>query len=268
MITPMPSRPESLQGTAEVNGELWGARAEAWAEHEVQGAPIFDEVLRRASVGAGTRLLDVGCGTGSLCRLAVDRGASVSGLDAAERLVQLARSRVPEAAFRCGDIQFLPYGDVFFDVVTGVNSFQFAADPVAALREAGRVARPGGVVAAAVWGPPEQVDLFVPVRAVAALAPSSPAPTRSLLEPGAVEEAMTEAGMVVREAGDLTSMFEFPDSDTMVRQMTAAGGIVRVARIVGDDAVRSTLLDAMERFRTSAGTYRLENACRVVIAIS
>jgi SAM-dependent methyltransferase len=254
-------------GSADVQGELWGAQAEAWAESEVQCTPIFEDVLRRARVGSGTRLLDVGCASGTLCRLAADRGARVAGLDAAAALIEIARRRVPQGEFRQGDLQFLPYEGASFDVVTGVNAFQFAADPVEAFREASRVVRPAGIVAAAVWGAPEEVELLVPVRAVAALVPDAPPPARPLLEPDALEEAMAEAGLTVDEAAEGRSSFEFSDSDTMLRQLTAAGGMVRVARLVGEDAVRGRLLDAMEQFRTSAGGYRLENAWRVVVAV-
>jgi SAM-dependent methyltransferase len=268
MTTLMSSGLSPSPDGAELQGELWGARAEAWAEHEPQGTPIFDEVLHRAGVGAGTRLLDLGCGTGTLCRLATDRGARVAGLDASETLVAKARRRVPEGDFRHGDLQFLPYEDAAFDVVTGVNAFQFAADPVEALRAARRVVTFGGTVAVALWGRPERVDLFAAVRAVAALVPASPPLNRSLLEPGAVEEAIAEAGLNVRESGDGHSTFEFPDTTTMLRQMTAAGGMVRVARAVGEDVVRRTLLDVMERFQTPVGGYRLENEWHFVIAVA
>jgi Methyltransferase domain len=53
---------------------------------------------------------------------------------------------VPEAELRLGDLQALPYPDDSFDVVTGFTSFFFADDIVAALREAGRVARAGAPV--------------------------------------------------------------------------------------------------------------------------
>ena len=76
--------------------------------------------------------------------LASDRGAQVSGIDAAESLLTVARERVAAAVFRLGDLQDLPFADGCFDVVTGFNSFQFAADPVAALMEAGRVTKRTG----------------------------------------------------------------------------------------------------------------------------
>lgn len=262
---PTPSGLPSSPGSADVQGDLWGARAESWAEHEAQGLPIFEELLTRIGAGPGTRLLDLGCAAGSLCRVAVDRGAEVSGLDAAETLLAHARRRVPEGTFVRGDVQFLPYEDGAFDAVTAVNSLQFAADPVAALREAGRVTRPGGTVGVAVWGSPESVDLFTVVRAVTALVPG-PSPTRPLLAPGALEEAMQEVGLHVRESSDHRSAFVFPDEETMLRQICSAGGTVRVIREVGEDAVRRALLEAMDQFRGDDGGYRLDNAWHLALA--
>ena len=73
-------------------------------------------------------------------------------MDASAALVELARARVPEAELLVGDLQSLPYPDDAFDVVAGFNAFFFADDMVAALREAGRVARPGAAVVIQVWG--------------------------------------------------------------------------------------------------------------------
>lgn len=70
-----------------------------------------------------------------------------------------------------GDLQFLPYDANAFDVVTGFNSFQFADDTTAALREAGRVAKPGAPILIVVWGRPERSDLTATMRALAPLGP-------------------------------------------------------------------------------------------------
>jgi ubiquinone/menaquinone biosynthesis C-methylase UbiE len=97
----------------------------------------------------------------------------VSGLDAAEGLLALARERVPEADLRLGDLQTLPYDDDSFDLVTGFTSFFFADDIVAALRDAGRVARPGAPVAIQVFGRPELCDLEAMKGAVARFRPAA-----------------------------------------------------------------------------------------------
>ena len=64
---------------------------------------------------------------------------------------------MPDADLRVGDMEALPYDDDTFDLVTGFNSFFFANDIVAAVREAGRVAKPGAPVVIQVWGAHERM---------------------------------------------------------------------------------------------------------------
>src|SRR5664279_1747813 len=113
---------------------------------------MYRAVVESAAVGAGSRVLDVGCGSGLFCSLAAKRGAAVAGIDAAEGLLAIARERTPGGDFRTGDMEELPFADSSFDLVSGFNSFQFAADPVNALNQAKRVAKPTGKVSMAVWG--------------------------------------------------------------------------------------------------------------------
>jgi ubiquinone/menaquinone biosynthesis C-methylase UbiE len=115
-------------------------------------APLFDAVLREIAVGAGTALLDIGCGSGMFCQMAAKLGAQVSGLDAAEPLLAIARERTPLGDFRTGEMEELPYAEQTFDGVAGFNSFQFAASPVHALKEARRVARAGASLVITVFG--------------------------------------------------------------------------------------------------------------------
>src|SRR5438105_3223000 len=89
---------------------LWSLRADAWAEiQERQVAPAYEAALAALDVGPETRLLDVGCGAGMVLRLAADRGADVTGLDASEGLLRHARRRVPGVPIVHGDLEDLPY---------------------------------------------------------------------------------------------------------------------------------------------------------------
>ena len=133
----------------------------------------YEAVLERANIGTDTCYLDVGCGSGMAAQLAAARGARVSGIDAAEALLTIARSRVPGGDFHHGDIEELPFSDQMFNVVTGFNSFQYAANPVAALAEARRVTKPGGTVVIMTWGNPEGLEA---ASLVAALRPLMPPP--------------------------------------------------------------------------------------------
>src|SRR5918999_3121810 len=115
-------------GSAERWGPLWGARADDWARTEDQQVPTYEEAIRRVGIEPGQRVLDVGCGSGVFLRLAADRGAKPFGVYASEALVAVARSRAPEADVRVAEMERLPYADDTFDLVTGFNSFFFAAD--------------------------------------------------------------------------------------------------------------------------------------------
>ncbi|KDN83287.1 methyltransferase domain-containing protein [Kitasatospora cheerisanensis] len=104
---------------------------------------------------AGQRLLDIGCGPGTITADLADRlgpTGRVVGVDPSEEvLVQaaaLAAGRGPDRlTFEAADVYRLPYADASFDVVHAHQVLQHLADPVAALREMRRVTAPGGVIA-------------------------------------------------------------------------------------------------------------------------
>jgi 2-polyprenyl-3-methyl-5-hydroxy-6-metoxy-1,4-benzoquinol methylase len=126
-------------GSSAVQGELWGARAGDWAEvQEPAQSELYPPILDAAGVGAGTMLLDVGCGSGVAAGTARRRGAVVSGIDAALPLVELARARVTGSEFRVGELEALPYEDGSFDVVTGFNGS--STPPTRCARWARRIA--------------------------------------------------------------------------------------------------------------------------------
>jgi ubiquinone/menaquinone biosynthesis C-methylase UbiE len=104
-------------------------------------------------------VLDVGCGAGAFLRLVAERGGLPHGLDASVSLIAFARTRLPDADLRVGEMEDLAWEDDSFDLVTGFHSFFFANDMVAALREAGRVAKPDAPVVIQVWGAHERCEL-------------------------------------------------------------------------------------------------------------
>ena len=126
--------------------EGWGSRAKDWAYlMEPAWWPEFDQVLRDAGVGAGTRYLDVCCGSGFAAQMAGRRGAEVHGLDASDRLLAIAEARTAEGDFRHGDMHDLPWKDGTFDVVTSFRGIWGSNDQ--AVVEAARVLEPGGTFA-------------------------------------------------------------------------------------------------------------------------
>jgi demethylmenaquinone methyltransferase / 2-methoxy-6-polyprenyl-1,4-benzoquinol methylase len=99
-----------------------------------------------ARVGPGSRALDVATGTGDLAIELSRRGASVTGLDFAPAMLEVARGKAPDIAFKRGDALALPHRDGEFDAVTvGFGARNFS-DLDRGLREMARVTKPGGRV--------------------------------------------------------------------------------------------------------------------------
>lgn len=100
------------------------------------------------------RVLDIGCGPGTITAdlAALVAQGSVTGLDAAEGVLETARAAAAERGlsnveFTTGDVHALAFPDAAFDVVHAHQTLQHVGDPVAALREMRRVCAPGGLVA-------------------------------------------------------------------------------------------------------------------------
>ncbi|HET7738736.1 MAG TPA: class I SAM-dependent methyltransferase [Tepidiformaceae bacterium] len=113
-------------------------------------APLFADF---AGIGPGLRALDVGCGPGALTAELVARlsTASVAAVDPSTSFAAAARARFPGADIRLAHAEDIPFESDTFDACLAQLVVHFLADPVAGIREMGRVTRPGGVVAACVW---------------------------------------------------------------------------------------------------------------------
>ncbi len=257
-------------GSATVQGDLWSERADDWAElMEPVEAPLHIAGLDQLSVGPGTSLLDLGCGSGAVLRIAADRGAEVTGIDAAPALAAHARRVVPGSRVEVGDIQFLPFEDSSFDVVTGFNSFQYATDPSAALREARRVLRDDGRVLMAVWGRPEQCNGEIVLNAVRRLLPPPPpgAPgPLALSEEGALAALLATAGLETLVVADVATPYEHADEADFLRAWEAPGPCVMAIRHAGKAAFDRAILEAAEPFRLEDGSYRFDNVFRFAVA--
>jgi SAM-dependent methyltransferase len=257
-------------GTAQVQGELWSAQARNWANLlEKFHTPLYKSVFDRVGISHDTHLLDVGCGAGLAAQLAAQLGAQVTGIDAAAALIEIARERMPAGDFRVGEMEELPYADASFDVVTGFNSFQHAANPVAALSEAKRVTREGGRIVIVTWGKRDDCEHAAVLAAIRALLPQGPAGTSSpfeLSEPGRLEALLEQAGLRAEESGEIASTFAWPDDETAWKAISSAGPTVMAVRYAGEEKVKQVVLDSLLPFRTSNGGYREENKFRYVIA--
>lgn len=118
-------------------------------------------LVRHACIRSGSRVLDVGCGTGVVAVTAAKAGARVTALDLTPELLDVARenARIAEVEidWHEGDIEKLPFDDAAFDVVTSQFGHMFAPRPDVAVAEMLRVLKPGGTIAFSTWPP----ELFV-----------------------------------------------------------------------------------------------------------
>ena len=99
---------------------------------------------RRAVCGLQGNVLDVACGTGDMALLLAERGATVTGVDISEEMLEIARLKVKGERLKVADAEHLPFEDNTFDAVTcafGVRNFVHLEQ---GLSEMLRVLKPGG----------------------------------------------------------------------------------------------------------------------------
>lgn len=129
-------------------GEAW---AEEWRRTDRGLAPVGEAIVAAVEAQCGgrdpLRILDVGCGAGTLCFMLADRiGARVVGIDLAEPLVATARGRGEgreNPRFEAADASaWTPAGDTRFDAIVSRHGVMFFDDPVAAFAHLRGLAAP------------------------------------------------------------------------------------------------------------------------------
>jgi SAM-dependent methyltransferase len=165
--------------------------------------PAARHVVELAAIAPGERVLDVACGTGNAALIAAAAGAEVTGLDAARRLIDVARARAAAAGagatFVAGDALDLPFEDRSFDVVLSVFGVIFASDAERALTEVVRVLRPGGRALVSAWIPAGAIRDMVEVLARGVAAAGGPErPGFDWHDPEAVAPVAARLGATVK----------------------------------------------------------------------
>lgn len=179
-------------------------------------APKF---IAFANIGNVDRVLDVGCGTGSLTStLAANPGiGGINGIDFSAEYIEFAKrnnsgSRIQ---FQVGDACALPFADAAFDCALSMLVLQFVPKSATAIAEMRRVTRPGGTVAAATWvqrGGMVWSRMFWDTAAMidpAASERRAKACARPLSLPGDLERAWRAAGLADVVQDTLTIRMEF-----------------------------------------------------------
>jgi SAM-dependent methyltransferase len=143
----------------------WGIGHYEYTARELE--PVARHVVSLAELEPGERVLDLATGTGNAALLAAAAGAEVTGVDAASRLIEVAKERAAgqglEATFVIGDLEALPFEDRSFDVALSVFGLIFASDAGRAFDELIRVLRPSGRALVSAWVPAGPIDTMVGV---------------------------------------------------------------------------------------------------------
>jgi SAM-dependent methyltransferase len=119
--------------------------------------PVAERLADAADLRAGTRVLDVACGSGNATIAAARLGVVATGVDYVPELLERGRERAAAERlridFRHGDAEEIPAEDASFDATLSVFGSMFAPDQPRAAAELVRVTRPGGTIALASWTP-------------------------------------------------------------------------------------------------------------------
>jgi SAM-dependent methyltransferase len=192
-----------------------------WDEMRALGLPgaEIEAALLDALPPRIGRLLDIGCGTGGLLERLAPRIEEGLGVDASRDMLALARTRLAErglshVSVRQADMYRLALPDAAFDAVTLQMVLHYAEDPAAALAEACRVLRPGGVLAIVDLAPHQRADLlgahahrwpgFDDAGIAGWLGASGCVPARSATVPGALPVRLWVAERKTRPVSVLT----------------------------------------------------------------
>lgn len=187
--------------------------------------PVALAVVDRAALRRGEEVIDLACGTGNAGLIAASRGARVIGVDAAPRLLDVARERARasgvEIDLREGDLLDLPVADGAADVVVSVFGVIFATDPGRALGEIRRVVRRRGRVLLSAWVPTGPIDAMLTAmgRTLSRVTQSPPTERFPWSDPAALGPLASAAGLALES----TTPAELAIRDSSPEAYVAAG---------------------------------------------
>jgi len=212
-------------------------------------APLL---IQFGGLAEGDRVLDVGCGTGSLTFTVpqIAKVARVTGIDLTDAYVEFSRSQNtdPRITFRAADARALPFEDNSFDRAFSMLVLQFIPDAARAVAEMRRVVRPGGTVTASVWdsyGGMPHMRMVWDIAAV--LDPSIERYSfRPLSQPNEMANRWRELGLLAVEQTSLLIRMEFSGFDDYWLPITSEGPLAQFVAGLSATA-RATLTEHVRR---------------------
>jgi SAM-dependent methyltransferase len=235
--------------------------------------PVAQHVVSLAELKPGERVLDLATGTGNAALLAARAEAEVTGVDAASRLIEVARERAAaeglKADFVVGELEALPFEDRSFDVALSVFGLIFSQDARRAFDELLRVLRPGGRALVSAWVPAGPIDAMVGVFGRALAEATGRAPKRfAWHDVVAVRELAADTGArVLLHEGELTitadSLEAYFEANERQHPMSVAGrGVLEQAGTYAE--VRERALAALREGNEDPRAFRVSSPYRVI----
>jgi ubiquinone/menaquinone biosynthesis C-methylase UbiE len=112
------------------------------ANKPLQGTAHLRKLAKIAAVSSDDAVLDIACGLGEWLHVCLNSGASVAGVDLSERAIEYCEKHMPDGEFHAVAAEHLPFDDAQFDLLSCLGSLEHFVDPVVALKEMARVAKP------------------------------------------------------------------------------------------------------------------------------
>jgi ubiquinone/menaquinone biosynthesis C-methylase UbiE len=204
--------------------------------------PVFEtfsqDALARAGVGRGSRVVDVAAGPGTLALLAARRGARVTAVDFAPRMIAALRERVAAEGLDLealvGDGMAMALPDRAFDAGFSMFGLMFFPDRPRGFRELHRVLVPGGRAVISSWAPMERAPAMnVLYKSLAEVLSGASAPRDGMMplsNPETCQREMSEAGFVEVAVHEVGTQVEYASTAAMVEAMVRSNAPVALAR--------------------------------------
>ncbi|WP_338673186.1 class I SAM-dependent methyltransferase [Streptomyces sp. SCSIO 30461] len=282
--------PRTRTASARPAGDQARSRARDWAEiQERMLVPLYEAAYEHLEVGARSRVLGIGCGSGLALLMAIARGARVTGVDTDGARLALARTRLtPEPGGTPGSggdgsddsrVRLVEGGpeDAWdparprFDVITAFQPIGCTAGDserlVPALEASVPLAERGSAVVLAGWGPPERCATAAVLRVASRL-------TERLRTAGGwrqtrrddLEDVASRAGLHPDGSGRVACPFGYADADSAVRGLLSTGLFDAAIRATDRKQVEKEITEALHPHVQSDGTVWMPNVFRYLIA--
>jgi ubiquinone/menaquinone biosynthesis C-methylase UbiE len=190
---------------------------------------LAPRLIAFAEVQEDERVVDVGCGPGSLTEALGELVGpeKVAAVDPSESFAAAAADRVPAADVRVGAAEALPWPDDVFDSALSQLVVNFMSDADAGVAEMRRVVHQGGTVASCTWDYAGEMTMLRTFwDAALSLAPETPDEARTMRynDPDALRELWLRVGLQAVETGALVVEASYRDFDDYWEPFTAGVG--------------------------------------------